>query len=183
MVRQSDERKDFSGCRRSELVAIAAEQAQTLLDLRTVLYRETDALREELRMLQAENRALKETLSSTRENSVQPAMATMDEEALKEKLRPIVKKLVARHRQETDALLHKLAALQTELAEEREKHSEAQRQLELNIRESEKPKHFLAFEQLSRRFTQEEGTKPVSSKPLSVPGDKLLPFVRDNSRQ
>ncbi len=169
MARQSDEtpRVDYSGCRRPELVAIATEQAQSLSDMRTVLYRETDALREELRMLQAENRALKEMLSQE-SNAHEPAANTVGEELLKERLRPIVAKLLARHREETQALENKLAALQTELAQEREKHSEAQ-------------KPFLPFEQTSRHFAQEESAaKSVSSKAVPIPLYKLMPFVREH---
>ena len=171
MARQSDEtpRVDFSGCRRSELVAIATEQAQSLSDMRVVLYRETDALREELRMLQAENRALKETLNSLQEKSVrEPAANVVDEELLKERLRPIVAKLLARHREETQALQQKLTAFQAELAQEREKQSEVS-------------KPFLPFEQASRRSTQEEGAaKSVSSKAVPIPLYKLMPFVREH---
>lgn len=169
-------RMDFTGCRRQELIAIATEQAQSLSDMRMVLYRETDALREELRMLQAENRTLKETLSSMQEKAAQePAACTVDEDVLKERLRPIVAKLLARHRQEMGALEQKLSALRTELAQEREKYSEAQQQLESYTARSEAQKPFLPFEQSSRRFTQEEGAKLIC-----VSGDKLMPFVREH---
>ena len=119
---------DYSNCRKSELIAIAAEQAQSLADMRAVLYRETDALREELRILQAENRALKDTLQPLQEKLAQTpesASDTLEEILLKEKLRPIVAKLLHKHRQETEALQHQLMALRQELAQEQEKHSEA----------------------------------------------------------
>lgn len=179
MARQSDEtpRIDFSGCRRPELIAIASEQEQSLLDMRAVLYRETDALREELHMLQAENRALKEALSSMQEKSAHEPVAALDGDALKERLRPIVAKLLARHREETQALEQKLAALQTELAQEREKHGEKCQVDFHTICESEAQKPFLPFKQISRRFAQEEGVKP---KAVPVPLYKLMPFVRDH---
>ena len=131
MARQPDEhaspRVEYSGYRRSELVAIATEQAQSLADMRSILYRETDALREELRILQAENRALKVTLQPLQEKVEQTpkdAADTLEETILKEKLRPIVAKLMDRHRQETQALQHQFMALRQELAQEQEKHSQ-----------------------------------------------------------
>lgn len=119
---------DYSKYKKAELIAIATEQAQSLSDMRAVLYRETDALREELRILQAENRALKDTLQSLQDKLAQtPASSseTLEEVLLKEKLRPIVKKLLQKHRQQTQELQHQLIALRQELAQEQEKHREA----------------------------------------------------------
>lgn len=119
---------DYSKYKKAELIAIATEQAQSLADMRAVLYRETDALREELRILQAENRALKDTLQSLQDKLMHATASTSDtleEVLLKEKLRPIVKKLLQKHRQETQALQHQLIALRQELAQEQEKHREA----------------------------------------------------------
>lgn len=119
---------DYNAYKRAELIALAAEQTQALADMRCVLYRETDALREELSILQAENRALKETLRSLQEKLAEeplPVAPTLEEAVLKEKLRPIVAKLLLRHQQETQALQRELMALRQKLAQEQEAHQEA----------------------------------------------------------
>lgn len=110
---------DFAGYKRGELIAIATEQAQELADMRCVLYRETDALREELQVLQAENRALRETVIGLQARLAGAPQGGVDigEEALKERLRPIVAKLLKKHRDETEGLRRQMAALQQEHAQ------------------------------------------------------------------
>ncbi len=110
---------DFAGYKRGELIAIATEQAQELADMRCVLYRETDALREELQVLQAENRALRETVIGLQARLAGAPQAGVDigEEALKERLRPIVAKLLKKHRDETEGLRRQMTALQQEHAQ------------------------------------------------------------------
>lgn len=127
MARQRDEKLyctapppvDFASYKRGELIAIATEQAQELSDMRCVLYRETDALREELQVLQAENRALRETVTTLQAELAGTPTARVDigEAALKERLRPIVAKLLKKHRDETEGLRRQMAALQREHVE------------------------------------------------------------------
>ncbi len=127
MARQRDEKLycaapppvDFAGYKRGELIAIATEQAQALSDMRCVLYRETDALREELQVLQAENRALRETVIGLQAQlaGAPTAKGDIQKEALKERLRPIVAKLLKKHRDETEGLRRQMAALQREHSE------------------------------------------------------------------
>lgn len=106
-------RGGLSGYKRAELERMLEEQANTIASMKRVFYRDTEELRDQLMVLNAENRCLKEQLS-VYENAPPDAPdkpAPTDEQALRERLRPIVEKLQIRHQQEITCLRNEMRSL------------------------------------------------------------------------
>jgi chromosome segregation ATPase len=106
-------RGGLSGYKRAELEHMLEEQANTIASMKRVFYRDTEELRDQLMVLNAENRCLKEQLAEY--EKAPPAVvnepAPTDEQALRERLRPIVEKLQIRHQQELACLRNEMRSL------------------------------------------------------------------------
>ncbi len=106
-------RGGLSGYKRTELERMAEEQANTIASMKRVFYRDTDELRDQLMVLNAENRSLKEQLAGY-ENGSSDNAAT-DEQVLRERLRPIVEKLQSKHQKEIACLRNEIHTLMENL--------------------------------------------------------------------
>ncbi len=106
-------RGGLSGYKRAELEHLLEEQANTIASMKRVFYRDTEELRDQLMVLNAENRCLKEQLAEYEKAPpvVVNVPAPTDEQALRERLRPIVEKLQMRHQQELSCLRNEIRSL------------------------------------------------------------------------
>ncbi|MEL7603352.1 MAG: hypothetical protein AAGU77_09380 [Bacillota bacterium] len=106
-------RGGLSGYKRAELEHMLEEQANTIASMKRVFYRDTEELRDQLMVLNAENRCLKEQLAEY--EKAPPVVVNVpvptDEQALRERLRPIVEKLQMRHQQELACLRNEMRSL------------------------------------------------------------------------
>lgn len=110
-------RGGLSGYKRAELEQMAEEQANTIASMKRVFYRDTEELRDQLMVLNAENRCLKEQIAAYEKAqlSVSEEAASIDEQTLRERLKPIVEKLQMRHQQEIASLKNELLSLKVNL--------------------------------------------------------------------
>lgn len=112
-------RGSISGYKRSELERLLEEQNNTIADMKRVFYRETEELRDQLMVQNAENRCLKERIAELEHQPLKPLAEAPppDGKALREQLRPIVEKLQAKHQQELASLRAQCRALITQQQE------------------------------------------------------------------
>lgn len=106
-------RGSISGYKRSELERLVEEQKNTIADMKRVFYRDTEELRDQLMVQNAENRSLKEKVAELEHRPLKPLADPPPDEkkALREQLRPIVEKLQCKHQQELASLRAESRAL------------------------------------------------------------------------
>jgi|GEM_PF-3929764 len=123
-------RANYASLKRPELERMLQEQANEIDSMKQVFYRETDALREQLQVLNAENRALKSAAEGKPLPAPQVSPAPENDGELRERLKPIVAKLVQKHNQELGALREECEETRGELARLREQYRETTERLE-----------------------------------------------------
>ena len=111
-------RGGLGGLKRAELERMVEEQTNTIASMKRVFYRDTEELRDQLMVLNSENRCLKDRLAELEKAPQMPGeQLPPDEQAIRERLRPMVEKLQMKHQQELASLRMELRQLSEQLTQ------------------------------------------------------------------